>query len=231
MDDIRELYILCEPIDTRVGKLHFLKVKDYPKLLKYSSYLMLDKQDIINAIKSFDEDLADYLSDLSMIEIIRVLKNTGIYEGFRQLFKLCFKKDVLDLIEDNKEFEYYRELIKKINCVNFEKPNPNPEIERFNRFKRFLQAKKGESISFEAIYTSVWVGVKQRPKDMYIYEMYALFNRIAQFKQYDATTLFATISSEVKIEPWYKHIDILKKDEKGIRTNLKSLLSSQQAIN
>lgn len=230
MEDIRDFYILCEPIDTRIGKLHFLKVKDYPKLLRYSSYLLLEKDEIVKAIKEFDENLADYLSGLQLIEVIKLLKGTGIYDSFRKLFQLCFKKDVFDLIETDEELEYYRNLIKKINCINIEKPNPNLEIERFNRFRRFLQSKKGEAITFEAIYTSVWAAVGQKPNDMYIYELYALFNRIAQFKQYDTTTLFATISGEVKIEPWYKHIDILKKDERGIRTNMKELLDLQGNI-
>jgi acyl-CoA-binding protein len=75
------------------------------------------------------------------------------------------------------------------------------------------QKSNGE-LTFEAIYTSVWVETGEKPDDMTIYQMYALFSRIGQFKNYDTTTLYNTVSGEVKIDAWYKHINLLEKEDK-----------------
>jgi hypothetical protein len=48
--------------------------------------------------------------------------------------------------------------------------------------------------------------------------MYALFHRIGQFKNYDTTVLYNSVSGSVPIDVWYKHIDILKPNNEGKST-------------
>ena len=45
---------------------------------------------------------------------------------------------------------------------------------------------------------------------MSIYSFNKIFQRIGQFKNYDTSTLFATVSQDVKIDAWYKSTDIEK---------------------
>ena len=42
---------------------------------------------------------------------------------------------------------------------------------------------------------------------MTLYKFYKYFDRLSQFKNYDTTTLFTTVSSDVKIEPWFKSFE------------------------
>lgn len=214
MQDIKEYYILCEPIETKIGDLHFLKVNEFLNIALYSNLLILKKEDILPFISS---KYIDYIKDWSFIDIIKYFnaKPNDLYSSYKKLFEICFKEDVFDKVESDDELEYYLNLIKKINCLNLERKNPNSEIEKFNMFKKFLQKKKGEEITFESIYTSVWVETGNKPDDLYLYELYALFYRTNQFKSYDSTTHFATVSKDIKIESWAKHIDILDLKEKN----------------
>lgn len=223
MENYKELYILCEPINTPIGDINFLKVKDYPLLLNYVPYFKLQKFEVIDKIRETSKELADHYQEKQFIEIIREL--SSVYEletAYSELFYLCFDKDVFDLITTDEQLEYYLNLIKDMNCISVEKKNPNPEIEYFNELKRMMDKQKNSGITFEAIYTSVWKEIGERPKELYIYEMYSLFDRIAHFKNHDLTALYSSVSSEVKVESWYKSTD---KDKKQELTSLEELQS------
>lgn len=232
MDILKEFYIYGRPIETRIGKLHFITVGEYYDFILegHFSHLTLDKRDLIKRINEMVNNSSDVkpitdaignitLFDFVMImgskeiktesedSYIKLLKLDKLYDGFRELFKFCFKEDVFFKISTSEEFEFYRDLIVEINCIPYEKPNPNPEIERYNQMKRLMQKNKGESINFESMYTSVGLAIGKDPDDMTLYKFNKYFNRLAQFKNYDTSTLFATVSKDAKIEPWYKVIE------------------------
>lgn len=215
MENIKELYVLGQPIDTKIGQLHFVKVKDYPKFVKYTPYLELDKITILKAIAKIDKDIVKEMKDVSFLTLITELKDVfEVYDVFRDLFLYLFEEDVFDKVESDEDLEYYKDLIRKMNNLSHEEKNPNPEIQYFIELKKkYKQNKSNGEISFESIYTSVWTHLGISPDNLTIYQMYALFSRIGQFKNYETTTLYSTVSGEVKIEPWYKHIDLNKKDE------------------
>lgn len=227
MQDIKEFYILCEPIETKIGKIRFFKVKEYLTLLPYIQLIYLQKKDIMKFIKP---EYKEYFEKLSLLEIIKFFNHEdyNLYQSFKDLFKLCFDEDVFDLVQDDKELQYYLDLIKKMNCLNYEKPSSNPEIEKFNAFKKFFQKKNNDNVDFEAVYTSVWLSSGTKPNDLYIYEMYALFYRTGQFKNYNTTTLFATVSKDIKIESWCKAIDLTELKEK--KTNIKDFEKKSKSL-
>ncbi|HHY96860.1 MAG TPA: hypothetical protein GYA04_02370 [Acholeplasma sp.] len=111
-------------------------------------------------------------------------------------------------------------MICEINCIDFERPNPNPEIERFNQMRRLMQKNKGESIDFESMYTSVGLAFGKDPDDMTLYKFHKYFARLAQFKNHDTTVLFRTVDNNVKIEPWYKIIEEKKKQLQTISEDM-----------
>lgn len=225
MQDIRDFYILCEPIETKLGTIRFFKVKEYLKLAQYIELIFIQKKDIIKYIK---EEYRSEFESMPLLNIIKFFKSDdyNLYQNFKDLFVLSFDKDVFDLIQDDKELQYYLDLIKNMNCLNYEKPSSNPEIAKFNLFKRKLNKK--DAIDFEAIYTSVWLSSGAKPNDLYIYEMYSLFYRTRQFKSYDTTTLLATVSKDAKIESWCKAIDLSALEDK--KTTLKDIEKKSKSI-
>jgi hypothetical protein len=212
VDNIPQLYILSKPIETELGNIHFFKVSDYDILLKYVPYIELSKSELVNKVFSIDKDLGKLAKELQMIELINMFKD--LYNKYQELFLFCFKKDVFYKIDNDNTFEYYIDLIRKMNLIEHEEKNPNPEIQYFNDLKKLYDKKKSNGdITFESIYTSV---AKEcgNPDDMSIYKMYALFNRICQFQNHQTTVLYSSVSGgdKVSIDPWYKHVDLTKKE-------------------
>lgn len=230
MQNIEELYILGESgetIETPIGQLHFIKVKDYAKLMQYVPLLYLDKKDLLMSIK---DEYKDLFKDMQFIDIIKYFdsKEYPLYQQYKKLFILCFKEDVFDLIKSDEEFDEYRQMIIKMNCINYEKPNPNPEIEYFNKLERMMRERNGEVITLKSIITSVGL-YHQNPFELTIYYLYALFDRIANFKNYDTTTLYKTVDVENKIQinSWYKDnttkTELNDKDNELINNNLNKI--------
>lgn len=161
------------------------------------------------------KDVKDQFAEVSFLDLIKYLRNQdfNLYQNYKDLFYLCFGEDVFHKIADDKELQYYLDLIKRMNHLRYEKPSSNPEIERFNIMKR---KNNKDGVNFEAVYTSVWIATGSKPSDMYIYEMYALFYRECQFKGHRLTSLFATVAKDQKIESWCKSVDMFDLEEKKI---------------
>jgi hypothetical protein len=78
------------------------------------------------------------------------------------------------------------------------------------------------------MYTSVWVGTGTKPDNLFLYEFYALFNRISQFKNFEMTSMFKCYSNEQQIDLWYKHIDMFDFKEK--KTKLEDFNKKMESI-
>lgn len=222
IENIEDFYILGNPIITDIGICYFLKVKDYMKILQYIDLLSLEKFQLIRhykqifdigkMTKQFQDSQLQFIEHITkvieQVELIQYIKNEqtaeNILKRYKELFQICFKSDVFELIKTDEEFDYYRDLIITMNNIPVVKENPNPEIEEYNRLERELAAMESGNITFKSIYTSVWAFVGEEPYNMTLYKMYALFNRISCFKNSDATTLFRTVSNEVKTQHWYE---------------------------
>lgn len=214
MENFKELYFLGLPIETEIGTIHFLKIKDYHKLLKYIPYLNLEKSDLIELIAKTDKEIAKTISEMQFVDIIKELKTVlEIYANLQELFFLCFQENVFKNITTDEQFEYYKNLIRDMNCINYEKKNPNPEIQRFIDYRKLYDKQKMNcEVSLESMVTSVWLAISSDVMELTIYQMYALFNRLTQFKNYDTTVLYSSVSGDVKIDPWYKHVSMTKND-------------------
>lgn len=202
------------------GKLYFTKVKDKDELYSYVPYLVLQKNELLDFLKDKNEILYDNLKINGLYNFLLTINKFKInkyglyelYKGFKNLFLFCFKDDVFDKIGTEENFEYLRNLIVEINCIPYEKPNPNPDIEWFNQLERQIREKNGETVTFDAVYTSVWVVTGCCPDNMTLYQFYKLFYRIAQIKNFDVSALFKTVDYEnkIKIESWAKDEDKTK---------------------
>lgn len=187
-----------------------------------SQYLNKEKKDIINELGTILmnkkekgeitlEEIKDAISVWTELGLLELINNCFYKEIYNELFKLCFKKDdMFAEIKNEADFELYRDLIRTMNCISYEKPNSNPEIEKFNNYKRLYNEKSGGGVSFEGIVTSVEAFTGKDTNVMTIYKLHSLFNRISQFKNHDSTTLFRTVA-DIKVIDWYQDT---KKDEK-----------------
>lgn len=215
MDNIKELYCLGKPLETELGEIHFIKVGDYDKLMRFVPYINMDKNELLMSIAKYDKEIAIAIKDVPYISIIKELKDVfEVYNMFQELFILVFDRDCFEEIGTDEQFEEYLKLICEMNCLQREEKNSNPEIQYFMNLKKQLEKQKSNNgVSFESIYTSVWIECGNSPDDMTIYQMYALFNRIGQIKNYETTILYSTVSGEVKVEPWYRHVDLMNNKE------------------
>lgn len=244
MKNISEFYIIDKPIDTKIGKLYPITIKNYPELTEYIDVILLEKDDIINQFKLLTKQEKEFKPFLEIVKKITLFefikfcsldeyKDTFLYDlynKYKKLFIICFKKDVFDLIQTNEEFEYYINLIKNRNCIKYEKPNPNPEIEKFNKMKKEHEEKKNGKITFESIYTSVCVGLHKLPEEidrLTVYQFYSIFSRIGQFKSFDISALFATVGGG-EIPNWYADINMFNDNKK--KTTLEDFSKNAQKI-
>lgn len=213
MENIPEFYILGLPIETEIGILHPVTVGQYPKFVQYIQVLSLQDWQFKQMMK-FDEDdeLSNNIKDIHFFYIIDTFKDIGgkdnntiydIYMHYKSLFEFCFKDDVFGLIDNGEDFDYYRNLILSMNGIEPDIPNPNPEIERYNQLKELLESQKGDSITFNAMYTSVLAFTGQSPNNMTLYQFYKVFDRISHFKNFDITSMYGMVSNEVELNPWY----------------------------
>lgn len=196
--DSKELYIFGRfyPIQTKIGKLYFTKVKDYPKLMSLYPYIDIDK-DYFAMMLKIDKNSFSFLDTIKSNELLK-----NLYLGLKKLFFFCFKEDVFDLINNDEDFEYYLNLIREINCIPHKKHSLDPEVEYFERLSQLAKERNGEIVTLKSMITSVWAYV-DNPYELTIYELHALFDRISYLKQYDTTVLFKTVDPKINIVNWY----------------------------
>lgn len=213
MENIPEFYILGLPVETELGLIYPIKVKQYLKLAKYIQILSLEDwqfKKMINFDNINDNEFLSFIRDSHFFYIINMFKDSGakesvlyeIYQHYKDLFKFCFREDVFDLIETSEDFDYYREQIIKINGIKIDRVNPNPEIERYNQLKKLLDAKRGDTITFKAMYTSVLVATGHNPNELTLYQFHEVFDRISHFKNFDVTTMYRIVDNEIKVHNW-----------------------------
>lgn len=220
--DIEEIYISGDAIRTDIGDCYFIKVNEYWKYLELLGVLTLDKNRIIAGIYNQDKkgEYTDYIElakELSLYEIVASIEQ--YVEIYQELFSRLFRdKSVWGRVnKDN--FDYFRELVMKMNGIPEEETSPNPEIQQWiDREKRFKQ--EGGNINFTDIVSSVVVGTGasyQQVNDYTLFQLYMTFKRITQFKAYDTSTLFSTVASDsVDIESWAKNIPVVDREKLGI---------------
>lgn len=220
MMNFEEFYILGEPIDTEIGRIKFIKIKDYPQYFMDLKTIGMTKLEIIHRYSELNKDgrLDEWIGEIKRLSLFEL--STSLPELRQAYFNIFLK--VLDSEEkigliDEDNFEDYRKLIMKMNFVKEENINPNPEIQRAIERSKRLKAKNQEKLTFADMCSSIVVNSGKSYDDIgnwTIYQFYMTFYRIGQFKNFDTTSLFATVPTEkpVDIESWSKHIDLYEEE-------------------
>lgn len=235
MKDKKHQYILEKRIRTDIGYFYPVKVGDRDEFEEFGGVASLDRIALINYFKGLiveTDQFQPFLDIVEELDMFHFIRFCGMpeYEGsflsalnkqYVELIKFCTKCNndiVFELIETDDEFQEYISLIREMNGIPYEATSPNPEVERRNKLARKLESLRNENIDFESMFTSVCIGLKKLPSEVNeisLYAFYKLFGRVGQFKNYDTSILFATVSAEAKIDPWYKS-DVTSKKESYI---------------
>ena len=219
MSRLKEFDILGLPIETPIGNLRFLKVQDYPKCHEYLNAIRMTKDHIVKLFydNGVDDETLKVLKELSLYEL--VMQIADIKHFYVEILEvMCDDEFEFDLIEEQTFYEI-RKLILETCVIKEEKINPNPEIQSWIEKSKRFKAQMGGDMTFSDIITSVSVGCSltyEEINNLTIYQLYSNFYRIGHFKNYDTTTLFATVASDkIDIESWSKNIDMLAEEKHG----------------
>lgn len=215
----KDFYALGLPIDTEIGSAHFLKVKDYPDYIMDLQNIGMSKLEVIHRYKEAfkdgsADDLIEEMDGMDLYEISIGLPELrhSYYKVFASVFN---NNDILSHL-DKDSFDFYRKLIMDMNCVKEEQINPNPEIQRAIERSKRVKSQDQDKLTFGDMCSSIVVhsGISYEALNEFtIFQLYLTFHRIAQFKNYDTSTLFATVSEKAKVESWSKHIDLYEEEK------------------
>ncbi|MEC3756000.1 hypothetical protein P9160_00965 [Bacillus halotolerans] len=218
-----EFFITGEPIPTEFGDCRFIKVKEYAFLIPYLSWFKMSKKEIIytyskkenNQFGQLDGLIAE-LKKLSLFEITSILPN--FKEAYEVIFSTVFNGvEILEKLTPE-NFEALRDLVLKMSCLKEEKISSNPEIQRANERSKRVKSQDSDMVDMADIMSSVATHTGYLYKDineMTLYQLYMTYYRVGQFKQYDTSTLFATVSPDAAkhMESWGKHIDLFEEEK------------------
>lgn len=233
-----EFFILGNPIETEIGNAQFIKVKDYPDIFSDLNIVSASKNHFLHnylSSKEVNEEQRKWILKASLFEIVSSIPD--IFYSYYRVFAKVFDADKAIERVNADNFDYCRQLIMKMNCMKEEVINPNPEIQRAIERSKRLKAQESGKLTFTDIVTSI-VGYNgltyESINDFTIYQLYQTFHRIGQIKNYDTSTLFATVSSEkINIESWNKHIDLFEEEshfvsEQQFKKNTGSVFNDQK---
>lgn len=236
MPDYEDFFVFGLPIETELGIFSPLKVKDYPLYIFHLQTIQSTKEQIIQDYRKLNkgeefEEIFEQMEKLSLFEL--ALSDTHTRNSYEKVLRKCFNMDkVMDMIEDEEMFNYYRGLILRTNVLKEEKVSPNPEIQKFIEMSKRAKRQGQEKFTISDMVSSVamMTGISYREiMEWTVYQLHMSFYRVSQIINYNTGSLFATVTGEVKeIENWSKHIDLFEEEKHGI--NIKELGKIAQSI-
>ena len=223
----KEFYIFGEPIDTGLGQVRFLTYKEYLMNISDLSTISMNILHIYYQYrKAFDkgnEEAMAALEELKQSKLYDFVKESkDFWNAYENVFNLVMENDAMiaQVMDDAELFMSYRDLVMDMNMLQEDEVNPNPEIQKGIEMSKKLKSNSGDKQTPTDIITSVVAGTPNSFEDvcrMTVLQVYSIFYRLGAFKTYDTETLFATVSSEVKISSWSKNIDMFAKQSSGIK--------------
>lgn len=175
----------------------------------------MERWELLKQIAELDIEAARFFNQYSYIEIIKKIKDVGImYTVLKELFNTCFKNDIFDSIETDEEYDFYRDLIRRMNGVSYEPVNKNPEIEKYNQYKRKIAENNSSNIDFADMYATAML-FRNDIDNLSLYKFYYLFHAIKNFKLFDITAINKIVNgSEEKVNSWCEHITLTPEDKR-----------------
>lgn len=216
----KEFYIFGEPIDTELGQVRFLTYKEYLMNISDLSTISMNILHIYYQYrKAFDkgnEEAMAALEELKQGKLYDFVKESKeFWNAYENVFNLVMENDamVARVMDDAELFDFYRTLLMDMNMMHEDEVSPNPEVQEFIERGKRVKSVGGEKQTFSDIVSSIVIGSSHSFREtasLTVLQVYSAFYRIGAVKNHEVTALFATVSSEVKLEAWNKHIDLFK---------------------
>lgn len=224
-------FILGKPVELPFGRLRFLTVEEYMDMEVELQLISMNTLHIYYAQKKL---LANKLKRKEMIEFEKtkelplyqlVLYNDYFLHTYLSIFDKLIEFNegfnLNHLFESEEVFMEVRSIIMMMNFLREEKVYKNEELQKNHEEGNKVRVNSSNNITLEDIITAVVASTSNTYEDidnMTVYQLNALYLRITAIKDYETSTLFATVSSEAKIEHWTKHIDLFEsKDNSSIK--------------
>lgn len=117
-------------------------------------------------------------------------------------------------------FPRLRKLILDMHCINEDKVVDNDELQEFHDISKSLKQQDSQSdlkdiVSCVAAFNGY---TYEEISEMTMYQLYLSFYRMAEVMNYNTTTLFATVSPDVKVSDWSSHINLYKEESYHLST-------------
>lgn len=109
----QDLFILGIPVDTPIGKCHFLKMKDYNEYAAYLDLIKMSKNEIVYRYSQLNKsgelnNLIEEMKKLPLFDIVNQLPNFN--EAYSEVFKKVFQNDTVFELIDRNNFNSIRKL-------------------------------------------------------------------------------------------------------------------------
>ena len=213
----RNFYLFGDPIQTTIGEMKFLTYKEY---LMYSGYIsnisknslhiyydLIEQTKKVTGRKKKKEviEQAERLKEHSIYQI--VVNNEELLSSYIFIFSKVIGEDNIEkLFQDEETFLFNRRVFMDMNLIKEEEVSPNPEIQKTIEMSRKIKRESTkDNMSPNDIMTAIVAGTGcsfSELREMTVFQVFSMFQRYGTIKNYDATILFSTVSSEVDIVPW-----------------------------
>lgn len=235
--------------------LYPIKVTDYNTFIKYSTYLIYNREhlqldsnvslltgliysnahskckkvtkveDIIEKIPYALEDVCELLKMVTHIEFEARVMNNG------SNFIFIGKRNDELVIIDSDNFETIRNVILQMNLLQEELIFKTKELEKYYRKAIKAEQKKNPPTEFSDIILTVVESMKctfDYIVELNIFQLYALYRRISHVKHSDAITLFRTVTDNKKLPNISFNDGIIK--EMYRKKSIKDVLMSEDEL-
>ena len=226
LNSLKHIFAQPEHIEG-IGDIYPIKLKDYDKFQECSNLLYISK-------KHFQECDIPLLGLIFMSAEQLGIKEEDLILSFEKLFSLVLRKTISlhsnnenfwfqDKIESEMKYntiinffnyDELRTIIMKQNLIFEPKVYKDPLVQEWANKVLESRSKNSVKITIEDFITTVknFGGLTyEQLMEQTIYQLYADFYRIGKFKQFEQTSLFATVSMEkISIEHFAQSLDMWK---------------------
>lgn len=217
-ESLKQFYFLGRAVDTEIGKLNFIRLKDYPEYAIHLNAIKMSKKEILRHYKkhNINGELDQLIFDLNRSSLFNIVNN--ILPDFSDSYHAILTKIVENqesLTKINAEnFNKIRLIIMDMHCLSEEEISENEEIQEFNDISKMLKSDSQSELKDIVSCVAAFNGYDyEYIGNMTIYQLYLSYYRMAEIMNYNTSILFATVSPTTKLGDWSKYVDIYKTED------------------
>lgn len=236
----KEYFIFGKSLETPFGTIRFYSYKEYQERMKELSIISFSMLKFYYLFRSFlieqkaprsDRKALMSLKEMDLYDFLRtsyLQGDKGYLEAYMTVFSdLITNENDVDFTDpevyfkymDHEQFYELREIVMTMNLLKEEKMSPNPRVQEFLEKSKRFKNKGKVAPNTETIFSSIFIesGVPYSELlKMTAYQILATYSRIHAHKDFEISSLFATVSGEVEISPWDRNSTFFDEEEVGL---------------